>query len=51
MRGLVPYAVVAVVAAALLWPNSPAAKATAAVTGALHQVLGQGTAVVTGGMA
>jgi hypothetical protein len=51
MRGLVPYAAVAVVAAALLWPGSPAGKAVASVTGALHQVLGQGAGVVTGGMA
>lgn len=45
---LVPYIVVAAVAAALLWPGSPAGKAVAAVTGGLHGVLQSGQRVVTG---
>lgn len=45
---LVPYIVVAVVAAALLWPGSPAGKAVAAVTSGLHGVLKSGSGVVTG---
>lgn len=50
MRGLLPYAVAGLVAAALLWPGSPAGKAVAAVTGGLHGVLKSGGTVVTGGM-
>lgn len=45
---LVPYIVVAVVAAALLWPGSPAGKAVAAVTFGLHSVLKSGSGMVTG---
>ena len=45
---LVPYIVVAAVAAALLWPGSPAGKAVAAVTTSLHSVLQSGSRTVTG---
>ena len=45
---LIPYLVVAIIAAALLWPGSPAGKAVAAVTGSLHNVLQSGSKVVTG---
>ena len=45
---LIPYLVVALIAAALLWPGSPAGKAVAAVTSSLHSVLQSGSKVVTG---
>ena len=45
---LVPYLVVALIAAALLWPGSPAGRAVAAVTASLHSVLQSGSKVVTG---
>ena len=45
---LIPYLVVAIIAAALLWPGSPAGRAVAAVTGSLHSVLQSGSKVVTG---